>query len=210
MINIIKESYLLFFKKFPIWVAFLLPMLIFSFLDDAFLVAEHGVISKIVGIIVFAATELALYRYIMEIKLGGPWKSIYKMVILAVFQVVMGLIMLIPVYIFLQIAQHHNLMSFTYVFCSFLVNVFLGGWLFAKANAVIPLIVAGEKFSFSRFKTFSKDSYLAWAWVSLLIYFPYVACFYLIDSVATSIVITSLYVALFCLFNALYYKNKNK
>lgn len=211
MFAIIKDSYVLFFKKLPLWIAFILPMAIFSYIDDLFWAGKGENWSlKILGLMIFAATELAIYRKAMEIELGGAVKAILKAIFLIVFQIVMGIVMLLPVYVFMHIAQHHQIMSFSYYALSLLVNVLLGGWIFAKANALVPLVIAGEKVDFSKFKEFSKGSYVAWALVSLLVYFPYVASYYLIECVWLNTILTSVFVAVFCLFNSVYYKAKNK
>ena len=85
MFAIIKDSYVLFFKKLPLWIAFILPMAIFSYIDDLFWAGKGENWSlKILGLMIFFFFLLAIYRKAMEIELGGVVKAILKAIFLIV------------------------------------------------------------------------------------------------------------------------------
>ena len=206
MLNVIKDSYISFFKQFSKWGIFILPLLCFSFLEE-YLQKNYGDCFglKILGIVILTLTELAIFKYAAEIPFGNVWNVVKKTVLISVYQVLIGIVMLIPVYIAMKIGQHHHIMSWGYVFICFVANIFIGGWVFAKANAIVALLAADEKINLARYKEFTKSGYLDWCWVSLLIYFPYVFSLYLVECAWVSIVISSLYLGIFSLFNARYY-----
>ena len=209
MLGLIKDSYLLFFKKLPLWVLIVLPMTVFSFVDE-YLQSRFGesVFMRLLGIVLLTLTELFIYKYAAQINLGNAWQVVRKTVIISLYQIVIGLIMMIPIYIFVNIAQHHQILSWGYMFFSFLLNAFIGGWFFAKANAIVPLLAQKEKISWAESKNYVQGSYQGWSLVSLLVYFPYLYSVYLIESLACSVIVSSLFLAVFNLFNALYYQSK--
>lgn len=205
MLNIIKESYVLFIKKFPLWIAFVLPLALFSYLDEEVDNENIYLWMKLGGVLILTLTELAIYKYVAQLNLGNVWQIVKKTIYISFYQIVIGLIMMLPVYIVTQIGQHHQILSAGYILLCFIVNIFLGGWFFAKFNAIVPLIAAGEK---DGYKTYIKGKYLDWCWASLLVYFPYVASFYLIDCALISIILSSLFVALFSIFNVKFYQSR--
>lgn len=209
MVSIIKNAYVLFLKKLPLCGALILPLIVFSYIDEYLKnQQEYWLWMKIGGILVLTLTELALYKYVMQFQLGNAWQVIKKTILISVYQVIVGTIMLIPVLIAVSIAQHHNIMSEGYLLICFVVNIFLGGWFFTKSNALVPMMAVGEKWSWHKCKEYTHDSYKNWAWVSLLLYFPYVVTLYLIGNALISIIVSSLFVVAFTLFNGLFYQSK--
>ena len=208
MLSKIEESYTLFLKKLPLWIALVLPVTAFSFVDEYVALPEYSWEMTILGIILLSLTELFIFKYAGAIQLGYVGQIIKKTIVYGFYQAVIGAIMMVPVYIAMQIAQHHQMLTFGYVLICFVANIFLGGWFFAKANAILPLIAAGEKISFSKFKEYVKGSYFHWCLVSLLIYFPYVYSVYLINCLITSMILSNLFMVVFCLFNVKYYQAK--
>lgn len=209
MLSVIKESYVLFLKKLPLWVAVLLPMAVFSYIDEYYRsIYEDCWSIRLGGVMVVALTELFIFKFAAQINLGNIWQIVKKAFLISVYQIVVGLIMMLPVIIAMQIASHHNILSNGFLFISFIVNIFLGGYFFAKYNMALPLIAVGEKISLANIKQYAKGSYKEWCWVSFLLYFPYVCSLYLIDCVLTSIILSSLFIAVFSIFNILYYQTK--
>ena len=208
MLNIIKNSYVLFAKKILLWLAIVAPLIVFSCVDSYFF---NGMFSigtwQIVGILILVATELVLYHYMLKIDRESVWSTVKKIILTAVVQVVMGVVMMIPVYIFMNIAYHHNFAE-SALWIGMVVNIFLGGWLFAKVCAIIALIMTNEKLSWARFKEFSKASYMDWAWASALVYFPYVLFNYLPINIYAGNVITAVLLVVLCTFNSSYYLAK--
>lgn len=218
MLQIIKDSYHLYFKKFHIWLLFILPLIIYSFLDDYLLAkaAENEkfsfymTLSLILSPLVYTAIEMFIYRQAMQVKFGKLWGFVKKWVFFIVIQLVMGYVMMIPVFIMSAIAGHHGLPSF-WLPAALVINVFLGIWLFAKVCVVLPLIMAGRKVGMREFWTFSRASYVSWLLAAVLVYFPYVAAFYLISCNVANIVVSALLSVIITLFNTMYYQaNKDR
>lgn len=88
MLQIIKDSYHLYFKKFHIWLLFILPLIIYSFLDDYLLAkaAENEkfsfymTLSLILSPLVYTAIEMFIYRQAMQVKFGKLWGFVKKWV----------------------------------------------------------------------------------------------------------------------------------
>ena len=208
MLNIIKSSYVLFAKKISLWLALVAPLIVFSCVDSFFFDGMFSIGSwQIVGILILVATELVLYHYMLKIDRETVWSAVKKIVLTAVVQVVMGVVMMIPVYIFMNIAYHHNFTAGA-LWLGMVINIFLGGWLFAKVSSLIALIVTNEKLSWARFREFSKASYKDWAFCSALVYFPYVLFTYLPINIYAGNVITAVLLVVLCTFNSSYYLAK--
>ena len=76
---------------------------------------------------------------------------------------------------------------------------------------VLPLIMAGRKVGMKEFWTFSRASYVSWLLAAILVYFPYVAAFYLISCNAANIIVSALLSVIITLFNTTYYQtNKDR
>lgn len=209
MLNIIKESYLLFLKKLPLWIAFIVPLAAFSYLDEY--VRAKGINSwslRFGGVLLVALIEIAVFKYAGDLKLEKGWRIVKNVIFITVFQVVFSVIMMLPVIIAIRIAQHHQLLSPEFLFFSYTANIFLGGWCFAKFNSVMPMVAAGDKLSWEKIGQYTKGSYKDWLWVSLLLYFPYVCSLYLISCIFTSIVVNALFLIAISIFNVLYYQSR--
>lgn len=206
MISMIKDSYMLFFKKLPLWIAILLPLVIFSYTDE-YIRATYGYswAMRLGGVAVVALIELLVFKFAAEIKLGNVWQVVKKIFLISIYQVIIGGIMIMPIFIFMKIAIHHHALSVGFLFFSFAVNIFLGGYIFAKYNVLLPLIAGEKKIFSSQLKQYVQGSYKDWCLVSFLLYFPYVCSLLLINCTLTSIVISSIFVVVFSIFNALYY-----
>lgn len=214
MLNIIKDTYKLFFQKFPIWVLFVLPLMVYSFGDD-YLRGSYAdcrsylYLSLCLSPLVFTVVEVAIYKYVLKAELGRIWGFVKKWLLFAVIQFVMGFVMMVPMFILSKIVAHHSV-SIYWVPLGLIINIFLGIWLFAKVNVLLPMIIKGDKITVESFNNMAKGSYLAWLLPATLVYFPYVASYYLIGDNTVNIVVTSLLAVLQCLFNCLYYENKQK
>lgn len=212
MFNLIKDTYKLYLKKMPLWILFVLPLIAYSLTDDVLREKYAGCscylyCSMFLGPLVFSSAELFIYRHVMKFNMGKIWGFLKKVVLFTVAQFVMGLIMIVPMFIWARIANHHNIGEYWLV-VGLIVNVFLGIWLFAKINVLLPMIACGDGLSFDKFKKFSTGSYTSWLLASAFIYFPYIASYYLISNGIVNVVITSIVAVLMCLFNALYYQSK--
>lgn len=214
MLTVIKDTYKLFLRKLPIWILFILPLIVYSLGDDCLRARYAGnraylYLSLCLSPLVYSAVEIAIYKYVMKVQLGKVWGFIKKWLLFVIIQFVMGFVMMIPIFILSKIFAHHNI-GFYWVPLGLIANIFVGIWLFAKVNVLLPMIMAGEKINFKSFAALAKGSYLSWAAVAALIYFPYIAAYYLIGNDEANIVVTSLLSVLLCLFNSLYYETKRK
>ena len=144
MLSVIKESYVLFCKKLPLWVAVLLPMAVFSYVDEYYRsISEDSWSMRLGGVLIVALTELFVFKFAAQINLGNIWQIVKKAFLISVYQIVTGVIMMLPVIIGMKIAAHHHVLSNGFLFISFIVNIFLGGYFFAKYNMALPLIAVG-------------------------------------------------------------------
>ena len=209
MLSVIKDSYILFFKKLPLWVAVLLPLVAFSYADE-YIRAEHinSWSMRLGGVAVLTIVQVVIYKLVSELKLGNVWQIVKKILLISLYQMVLGIIVVIPILLLMKIASHHNILTDEFLFFAFVVNIFISGYLLAKYNTLVPLMAKGEKISLSLIKQHTKGSYKDWCWVSFLLYFPYVCSLFLIDCTLTSIVVSSLFVVVFSIFNALYCNQK--
>ena len=209
MLNVIKDSYILFFKKLPLWVALLLPLVAFSYADE-YVRATHvnSWFMRLGGVVVVTIVELLVFKFVAEIKFGNVWQIVKRTILISLYHMILGIIVIIPVYVFMHIAAHHNILTNWFLFFTFVVNIFLSGYVLAKYNTLLPLMAKGEKMSLSLIKQHTKGSYKDWCVVSSLLYFPYVCSLFLINCTLTSIVVSSLFVIVFSIFNALYYNLK--
>lgn len=209
MLSVIKDSYILFLKKLPLWVAVLLPLVAFSYADE-YIRAEHinSWFMRLGGVAVLTIVQVVIYKLVSELKLGNIWQIVKKILLISLYQMVLGIIVVIPVLLLMKIASHHNILTDGFLFFAFVVNIFISGYLLAKYNTLVPLMAKGEKLSLSLIKQHTKGSYKDWCWVSFLLYFPYVCSLFLINCTLTSIVVSSLFVVVFSIFNALYCNQK--
>lgn len=209
MLSVIKDSYILFLKKLPLWVAVLLPLVAFSYADE-YIRAEHinSWSMRLGGVAVLTIVQVVIYKLVSELKLGNVWQIVKKILLISLYQMVLGIIVVIPILLLMKIASHHNILTDEFLFFAFVVNIFISGYLLAKYNTLVPLMAKGEKISLSLIKQHTKGSYKDWCWVSFLLYFPYVCSLFLIDCTLTSIVVSSLFVVVFSIFNALYCNQK--
>lgn len=214
MFHVIQDTYKLYLKKLPVWILFVLPMIVYSAADDYLRDYFAGsrfyfYLSVVLSPVVYAAVQLAIYKYVMKIDLGKVWGTVKKMALFAVIQFSMAFVMMLPMFVFSRIAEHHQLGNLWVPF-GLVGNIFLGIWLFAKVNVILPMIAKGDKVTPKSFDKTAKDSYAFWAAVAALVYFPYIASYYLIGNVWANVAATSLLSVLQPLFNSLYYQSKAK
>lgn len=214
MLSIIKDTYKLFLRKLPVWILFILPLIIYSVGDD-YLRANFAecrsyfYLSLCLSPLVYCAVEIAIYKYVMKVEIGKFWGFIKKWILFIIIQFVMGFVMMTPMFVLSKIMLHHNINSYWIPF-GLIANIFVGIWLFAKVNVLLPMIMSGEKITFKSYMVLAKGGYLSWVLVSAFIYFPYVAAYYLIGNPEVNIVVTSLFSVVICLFNSLYYMSAKK
>lgn len=211
MLKIVKDTYHMYFKKMHIWFLFILPMILYSFLDEFLLknssesFAFYATLSLFLSPLVFAIVEMSIYRYVLKVEFGKVLEFVKKLILFTLVQVIFGFVAMIPVFILGAIAAHHNIVT-GWLVLALIANIFLGGWLLAKVSVVLPLIITGEKFEMNKFWMYCKAPYRSWLIVSALVYFPYIATFYLIDCNFWNIIVSGFLSVIITLFNSAYYQ----
>lgn len=213
MFNIIQDTYKLYFRKLPVWALFVLPLVLYSVADDYLRVyfadcRFYIYLSVVLSPVVYAAVELAVYKYMLKAELGKVWGTLKKLVLFAVIQFAAGFVMMLPMFVFSRTAGHHQLGSLWIPF-GLVANIFLGIWFFARINIILPMIVKGDKITLKSFDKQVKNTYAFWAAVAALIYFPYIASYYLIGNSIVNVLVAGFLSVLQPLFNSLYYQAKN-
>lgn len=210
MFHVIQDAYKLYLKKLPVWFLFVLPLVVYSTADDYLRVyfadsQFYIYLSVVLSPVVYAAVQLAIYKYVMKTDLGKVWGTVKKLVLFTVIQFAMAFVMMLPMFVFSRIADHHQL-GYLWVPFGLVANIFLGIWLFAKVNVVLPMVVKGNKITLKSYGKMAKGSYIFWAAVAALVYFPYIASYYLISNAWAGIITTGMLSVLQPLFNSLYYQ----
>ncbi len=208
MWNLVKESYISLFKKIHQYGLIVLPLLFFSLIDEYFYAGtQRPVWVNVCAFVILAVTQIYLMKFILNFELKNIWDILKRTVVFAFYQFVLGVVLFIPVYIFLRILAHHQIEG-NYLFLGLVLNLFLGNWLLAKFSSWLVLIAQGEKFSWNKYRDFAKQSYVDWLKVSALIYFPYVLSVYCVYPAILNVVVTTLFLILLTVFNCLYYQSK--
>lgn len=213
MFNVIQDTYKLYLKKLPVWSLFVLPLIVYSVADDYLRVYFAGnrfymYLSAVLSPVVYAAIQLAIYKYVMKTDLGKLWGTVKKLVLFTVIQFAMAFVMMLPMFVLSRIAEHHQLGDLWIPF-GLVANIFFGFWIFAKASVVLPMIVKDDKITLESFNGLAKGSYAFWTAVAALVYFPYIASYYLISNPWINVFVTGFLSVLQPLFNSLYFQAKN-
>lgn len=215
MLNLIKNTYELYFKKLPLLALFVIPLILYSAADSylkelSYTFVEYQIfvtVSLFLSPFIFTATEIALYKYLMQVKVGGGLGFIKKWAIFVTIHLVMGWIMMLPILILKLFVPN---LGMCWIVGALVANIFLGGWIFARVNVILPMIMNGDKLSFKGMWTLGAKGYLPWLLVSALVYFPYIGSYYLIPNDIAQMIIASLLSIVSCVFNSLYYKAERK
>lgn len=215
MLNIIKESYVLYFKKLPLLALFVMPLILYSAADFylqrlSYTFTEYQIfvtISLFLSPFIFTATQIALYKYLMQVDVGGGLGFIKKWAVFVAVHLVMGWVMMFPVFVLRFFASSFGI---HWVAMALVANIFLGMWLFARINIVLPMIMNGDKLSLKGLWKFGAKGYLPWVLVSTFIYLPYIGSYYLIKNEIAQMIIVSLVSIVSCVFNSKYYKAEKK
>lgn len=105
MFHVIQDAYKLYLKKLPVWFLFVLPLVVYSTADDYLRVyfadsQFYIYLSVVLSPVVYAAVQLAIYKYVMKTDLGKVWGTVKKLVLFTVIQFAMAFVMMLPMFVF--------------------------------------------------------------------------------------------------------------
>lgn len=215
MLTILKDTYTTYVKKFPVLVLFILPLLIYSAGDDALkhffansdFMQAWGVLSIVFSALVYTATQIFIYRYLMNVHLGKVMGFLKVWAKFFVVHLVLSNLIMLPVLGMMLGAVYFEAGSYAFPL-ALIINMFLGFWLMARVNVVLPMIVANDDVAPRKVWEFGKDSYTAWLLPVAFVYLPYVLSFYLISCEWTKVIVVGLLSVLLTVFNFVYYQSK--
>ncbi len=215
MLKTIADSYKLFFRKFPIIVLYALPLLVFSAIEIFFEnqnsenkgVYYFLLLSSYLIPLVSAGVDVALYKRLLGIKKVNPLQPFKTYFSYFFVQLGIGLIAVIPLHAIFYILNLNSGPTLGHLVIALVVNMFLGIYVLARLNLVLPLIIQNKLLKLKDFIAFSSDSYLNWTIVGFLIYGPFLVSNYVIANPYVNTIITNLCMLLFVCFNTTYVLN---
>lgn len=212
MLKTIADSYKLFFRKFPIIVLYALPLLVLSAIEVFFEnqntenkgVHYFLVMSAYLIPLVSAAVDVALYKRFLGIKNINPLQPFKTYFSYFFVQLGIGLIAVAPLHAVFYILNLNSGPTLGHLVFALVVNMFLGIYVLARLNLILPLIIQNKLLNLKDFMAFSRDSYLNWIIAGFLIYSPFLVSNYVIANPYVNTVITNLCMLLFICFNTTY------
>ncbi len=215
MLTVLKDTYKTYVKKFPYLVLFIIPLLVYSAGDDALkhffansdFMTVWGVLSIVFSALVYTATQIFIYRYLMNVHLGKAMGFLKVWAKFFVVHLVLSNLIMLPVLGFMFGAVYFEAGSYAFPL-ALVVNMFLGFWLMARVNVVLPMMVANEDIAPKAVWEFGQDSYKAWLLPVAFVYLPYVLAFYLIHCAWVKVIVVGLLSVLVTVFNVVYYQSK--
>ncbi len=210
MINMIGDSYKMFLRNSRWIVLYSLPILILSSLYVYF----QSKLSLTTGIVyvsyfvmlllplVSAATDVSIYRRLFHFSQINPLSSLRAFVLYLVVQIVIGLIGTLPIFLFQYLFAFMGFSALLSIVAAIIINIFLGFWLMARFNILLPLIIQNKVPSLPDFMAYTKRPYIHWLEVAALVYMPYTILYYLTFFCPyTNNILTTLFMFVFICFN---------
>ena len=218
MLNTISASYKMFFKNIRFILLYVLPLLILSAINIYFqnLDSDNKAILYFINIAFFliplvsAATDISIYQRLFNFKKINPLSSSKIFVLYLVCQIAIGLIAVLPMFLFLYLFSFITSSAFTTVALASLLNIFIGFYFLARFNIILPLIILNKIPSLQKFLSYTKISYKKWLSVAVLVYFPYVIINYAFTCPYSNMILTNLFMFVILCFNVCYINNKSK
>ncbi len=215
MLKTIADSYKLFFRKFPIILLYALPLLVFSVIEVFFETQNSEnkgiyyflLLSSYLIPLVSAGVDVALYKRLLGIKNVNPLQPFKTYFSYFFVQLGIGIIAVIPLHALFYILNLNSGPTLSHLVIALVVNMFLGIYVLARLNLVLPLIIQNKLLKLKDFMTFSRDSYLNWIIAGFLIYGPFLVSNYIIANPYINTLITNLCMLLFVCFNTTYVLN---
>ncbi len=210
MLNLIIDSYKSFFKKLPVMLLFIIPLLVYCYaelyMEGRF---AHSMAFVYVSVVLTALfnvlTEISLYKYNLSQDSYNPLKPWYNIFIYYVAQMLFGLILALPAWLFIYIL---NKLGVPYAaLLGWTINIFIGIALWARLNVLLPMVIAGKKVTAADFFKKTSASYLQWLAAAVFIYLPYIAINFLVNNPWLNAVLLNIAMILIIVFNTNYMRS---
>ena len=218
MLHTISASYKMFFKNIRFILLYALPLLILSAINIYFqkLDSDNRAVLYFTNIAFFliplvsAATDISIYQRLFNFKKINPLSSPKIFVLYLVCQIAIGLIAVLPMFIFFYIFSFITASAFTILALASLLNIFVGFYFLARFNIILPLIILNKIPSLQKFLKYTKISYKKWLSVAVLVYFPYVIINYVFTCPYSNMLLTNLFMFVILCFNVYYVSNNSE
>lgn len=212
MLKTIVDSYKMFCRNFPVILLYALPLLVLTVIQVYFNGLEtqnRGVIWYLAGAtfllpLISSATDVAVYKRLFKDASVNPFRNPKVLFIYLFVQLGLGLVAVLPIYLFNYIIINLTGWTFCALCLSLLANMFIGVYFLARFNIVLPLIVQQRVPSLKDFMGFTDRPYKQWLLVAFLVYLPYILINYLFSCPYLNAVLTNLYMLVFVCFNTTY------
>lgn len=212
MLKTIVDSYKMFCRNFPVILLYALPLLILTVIQvyfDGLNTQNRGVVWYLAGAVflmplISAATDIAVYKRLFKDASVNPFRNPKVLFIYLFVQLGLGLVAVLPIYLFNYILFRYTSWTLCVMCVSLLANMFIGVWLLARFNIILPLIVQQRVPSWRDFLEFTDHPYKQWLLVAFLVYMPYIVINYLFTCPYLNAVLTNLYMLVFVCFNTTY------
>lgn len=212
MFKLIKDSYKMYLKSFPLILLFAVPLLFLS--GIAVWIENSETVNR--GMLYFhyfafvliplisVATDISLYRRFFGFSIINPLCSLKTFILYLLTQLALGLVASAPIILFRYVFETFGMPSLPSFVLAIALDLFLGIYLLARFSVLFPLIIQNKVPSLKDFSQYTARSYKDWISVSLLIYMPYVIFNYLITCPFLNMLIVNLFAFVFVCFNIKY------
>lgn len=208
MLKMIINSYKSYGKTFPVILLYALPLLVLASIELYFerLGSPNRGIKYFISLSLFAlplvsaATDIALYQFMLKLGKVNPFKSVKVLITYLFVQIGIGLVAIVPMVAIKSILDQMGFNSYS-LFIAIIANIFLGFYFMARCSIILPLIIQDKKINLADFMKLTKRPYKAWLGVVCAIYIPYVALYYTIPCPHFNSIITTLFMFIFICFN---------
>ena len=216
MLKLIKDSYKLFFKNFPLIVLFALPLLVLSALNlyfGSYTPVNRGIIyftyaALLILPLVSAGTDISIYRRLFHFNIVNPLSSLRAFILYLLVQIGIGLVGTAPIFLFQYILSLFGLSVLLSLCLAIFLNIFVGFTFMARFNVILPLIIQNKVPSLHEFMSYTKRPFRQWLSVAVLVYLPYVVLHYLSAPCPyTNMIVTTVFMFVFICFNVVYVNN---
>lgn len=212
MFTLIKDSYKMYLKSFPLILLFAAPLLLLSgiavWIENSETVNRGMLYFQYVAFVliplVSVATDISLYRRFFGFSIINPLSSLKAFMLYLLTQLALGLVASAPIILFRYVFEMFGMPVLSAFVLAIALDLFLGIYLLARFSILFPLIIRNEVPSLKDFSRYTARSYKDWISVSFLIYMPYVVFNYVIACPFLNMLIVNLFAFVFVCFNIKY------
>lgn len=212
MFKLIKDSYKMYLKSFPLILLFAVPLLFLSgitvWIENSETV-NRGMLyfhyfAFVLIPLVSVATDISLYRRFFGFSIINPLSSLKTFILYLLTQLALGLVASAPIILFRYVFETFGMPTLPSFVLAIVLDLFLGIYLLARFSILFPLIIQNKVPSLKDFSQYTARSYKDWMSVSLLIYMPYVIFNYVITCPFLNTLVVNLFAFVFVCFNIKY------